>query len=118
MTISRPHARKLGEKAFVLLLDRMDDLEDKMALIQAELKPLPRRDVLPMELAERILDGEPPLRVWRQHRKLSLQKLGALTGISTGYLGDIDSGAKPGSAAALKKCAKALGVEMDDLVRG
>jgi Helix-turn-helix domain len=113
----RRHGRKRSKKAFVALLNRMDDLEDKMALIEAELKPASRKDVLPMDLAERILDGEPPLRIWREHRKLSLKKLSTLTGISTGYLGDIDAGNKPGSAAALKKCARALGVDMEDLVR-
>jgi hypothetical protein len=118
MTVKqRRRGRKLGDKALRQLLDRMDDLEDKMMLMQAEMKPVPRKDILPMALAERILDGEPPLRIWRERRKLSLQKLSNATGIGVGYLGDIDAGKKPGSAAALKKCAKALGVGMEDLVR-
>ena len=117
MTVKRRRGRKLDEKTLAKLLDRVDGLEDQMALIQAELKPVPRADVLPMALAERILDGEPPLRIWREQRKLSLQKLGSLTGIGVGYLGDIDAGKKPGSATALKKCARALGVRMEDLVR-
>jgi hypothetical protein len=117
ITTHRKRGRKPDQKAFAALLDRMDDVEDKLAIMQAGLQSTPRQDVLPMALAERILDGEPPLRIWREHRRLSLAKLSALTGISAGYLGDIDAGKKPGSAAALKKCARALGIGMEDLTR-
>ncbi len=59
-------------------------------------------DYLPFDTAERILDGENPIRVWRQHRGLSASGLAIESGISKSYLSEIESGRKPGSVRVLR----------------
>lgn len=74
------------------------------------------KDFLPFEMAERILDGMAPVRVWRQHRGLTARALAAKAGLSTSYLSEIETGKKPGSVKALHALATALEVDLDDLV--
>jgi hypothetical protein len=72
-----------------------------------------RAGALPAELVRRMLVGESPVRVWREHRRLTLGDLADRAGIAPSYALEIETGRKPGSAAAL---AKVLGVHQDDLV--
>lgn len=76
-----------------------------------------RDEMVPAEVANRLIAGESPLKVWREHRKLTGKALSDLTGISAGYLSEIESGSKPGGLATLRKIADALGVTVDDLVQ-
>ncbi|MHC1547972.1 helix-turn-helix domain-containing protein [Phyllobacterium sp. K27] len=71
---------------------------------------------VPAEFANRILDGENPLRVWRQYRKMSARKLAAEAGISAAYLSEIETGKKDGSLSVMKHIAEILNVSLDDIV--
>ena len=73
-------------------------------------------ELLPAAFANRIIEGESPVRVWREYRGLSLRALAQEAGISPGYLSEIEGGRKSGSIDALKALAGALGLAMDDLV--
>jgi ribosome-binding protein aMBF1 (putative translation factor) len=68
-------------------------------------------------LVERLVAGEHPLRIRREHRGLTLQALAAGSGVGLSYISEIESGKKPGSADALKKLAGAFGLAVDDLLR-
>ena len=74
-------------------------------------------DALPHELMTRLVDGESPLRIWREHRQLTQVELARRAGIDKTYLSQIEDGHKPGSVAVLAKLASALGVEVDDLIQ-
>lgn len=103
------------------LIEAIEDAEDLAHLaVQEERERLlgvekARADALPVELVERLLAGESPVRVWRLHRGLTLSDLADRAGIAPSYLSEIETGRKPGSVAALGKLARALGVELDDL---
>ncbi len=73
-------------------------------------------EFIPAEFVNRMIDGESPIRVWRDVRGLSAKELAASAGISATYLSEIESRKKEGSISALKKIAKALKVDIDDLV--
>ncbi|PLX36726.1 MAG: transcriptional regulator [Hyphomicrobiales bacterium] len=75
-----------------------------------------RDELVPGDIVDRILDGENPVRVWRQHRKLSAKALAADVGISAAYLSEIETGKKEGSVSVLKTIAERLGVDLDDIV--
>jgi transcriptional regulator with XRE-family HTH domain len=45
-----------------------------------------------------------------------MQDLAAKSGVVQSYLSEIETGKKPGSLAAMKAVAEALGVTIDDLV--
>jgi ribosome-binding protein aMBF1 (putative translation factor) len=71
---------------------------------------------LPIELADRLLAGESPVRVWREHRGLSLTALADQAPIGKGYLSQIENGERTGTIGTIKKLAQALRVEPDDLI--
>jgi DNA-binding XRE family transcriptional regulator len=78
-------------------------------------KDAARADDLPVELVERLLAGESPVRIWREHRGMTQRALAQAAGVSTAYLSEIESGAKPGSVAALRKIGRILAVRMEEL---
>jgi transcriptional regulator with XRE-family HTH domain len=63
-----------------------------------------------------MLEGEHPVRLWREQRGLTLSNLAARAGVAVSYLSEIESGRKPGSVGAFRKLAKALDLGVDDLV--
>jgi len=73
-------------------------------------------ELIPGELVDRLLDGEPPVRVWREHRGLTQAQLAARAGVTQGAVAQIESGARQGSVELLRKLAAALNVDLDDLV--
>jgi DNA-binding Xre family transcriptional regulator len=73
-------------------------------------------EAVPSEIVNRILDGENPVRVWRDHRNLSAKTVAKKAGISPAYLSEIETGKKEGAVSTLKKIAEALRVDLDDLV--
>ncbi len=74
---------------------------------------LARRNYLTRSQAERLLDGESPVRIWRQKRGFSQRALAAAAGIAASYLAEIETLKKPGSNAALVKIAAALEVPLE-----
>jgi DNA-binding XRE family transcriptional regulator len=70
---------------------------------------------VPIELVDRLLAGENPVKVWREHRGLSQRDLAARAGLNFAYLSQIETGARRGSIETMKKLAEALGVEFGDL---
>ncbi len=73
-------------------------------------------ELIPHVFARRILDGESPLRVFRDWRGLTQQRLAELSGVNRVQIADIEAGRKSGSIDTVRKLADALGVLVDDLV--
>jgi len=71
---------------------------------------------IPHEVVEAIHKGVHPVRAWRTHRRFTLQQLAEAGRMPVGYLSEIETGKKPGSIAAYKSLARALGTEIDMLV--
>ncbi len=70
----------------------------------------------PAALADRLIAGESPLKVFREYRGLTQGEL-AKTAITTApYLSQIENGRRTGSVGLLQRLADALRVEIDDLV--
>lgn len=74
-------------------------------------------ELIPARIVYAILDGENPIRVWREHRGLTQQQLAEGAGISTPYLSQLESGKRSGSTEVLSGIAKALDLTLDDLVQ-
>ena len=70
---------------------------------------------IPAAVAYAIADGMHPVRAWREHLGLRQEALAAAAGISTPFLSQIEHGRRAGSAATLKKLARALKVPLDAL---
>jgi len=107
---------RLPRAKYVALLERIEDLEASLVLKRAA-ESVEKCQYLPIELVDRMIAGEHPVRIWREHRGLTLAALSAKSGVGLSYIAEIEHGKKPGSASALKNLAEALGVETGDLVR-
>ncbi len=95
------------------MLDDLDDLDDIKAYDRATAKKL---TFVPAETVDRILAGESPVRVWREHRKLTQQQLADRAQLSKPYISQIESKAREPSLDALRRLAGALEVDVDDLI--
>jgi ribosome-binding protein aMBF1 (putative translation factor) len=73
-------------------------------------------ELLPDAMVARLVDGDNPIRVWREHRGLSVTELAAKAGLSQPYLSQIENGTRRASAALIGALASALGVSPDELV--
>jgi len=89
-----------------------EDAEDLAAAEAAR-----RRDgeYFPAEMVDRLLDGDNPVTVWRQHRGMTQQALAAAAGITKGFISHLENGKKEASVKTLKALASALDCDLDDL---
>lgn len=73
-------------------------------------------ELVPADIANRLLDGENPVRVWRNHRGMTLAELSKAAGISQPYLSQIEKGRRDGTVSTMRALADALQVDLDDLI--
>lgn len=73
-------------------------------------------ELVPAEFANRLLDGENPLRVYRDLRGMTQAALALRAGVNRVSVAEIETGRKQGSVATLRLLADALGVSVDDLL--
>jgi DNA-binding XRE family transcriptional regulator len=93
------------------MLQDIRDYDNIKAVIERE-----EQEVIPSEVTYAILDGENPIKVWREYRGLTQQQLAELIGISTPYLSQIEKNRRTGTKEVLVAIAKALKVTLDDIV--
>ena len=99
------------------LLEALEDAADIVALREAEAAvQRGESELLPIEMVERLLGGEHPVRVWRNFRGMTAQELAAAADLAPSYLSEIESGKKPGSFDAMARLARALNIAVDDLL--
>jgi DNA-binding XRE family transcriptional regulator len=82
-------------KAYDAAKARLDDGEDEL---------------IPLEITERSLKGEPALRILREHRKLTQERLAKKAKVSRALVAAIETKRKTGSVSTLKKLGAALDV--------
>jgi len=73
-------------------------------------------ELVPAAILDRLLAGESPVKVWREHRGFSQSGLARASGVNRVVIADIEAGRRGGSVRSLKALAAALGVGLDDLV--
>jgi DNA-binding XRE family transcriptional regulator len=74
-----------------------------------------KEEAFPAEVADRLVDGENPIRVFRQYRGLTQQELAKAANIARPYLAELESGKKVGSVSVLKRIVAALELDLDDI---
>jgi DNA-binding XRE family transcriptional regulator len=87
-------------------------------LVRRTREALARGDevILPKTVADRLVD-ENPIRVIREWRDMTQAELTATAGMTQGYLSDLETGRRRGTAESLAKLARALRVPLDLLVQ-
>lgn len=71
-------------------------------------------ELIPSEVVYAILDGDHPIRVWREFRQMTQQELAERAGISVPYLSQLETGKRKGSLGVLNAIAEALKISIDD----
>ena len=71
---------------------------------------------IPAAYVERMIEGESPVRVYRDLRGLTQAQLSGLSGVNRVQIADIEARRKTGSVETVKKLAEALSVSVDDLI--
>ena len=92
-----------------------EDVTDAAAAYAARKRIDEGEELVPAEIANRLLDGENPVRVWREHRGMSVKDLAAKAGLSPPYLSQIETGRREGTMKSMAAIARALRVDLDDL---
>jgi DNA-binding Xre family transcriptional regulator len=101
-------------REFEALAQRIEDLEDTL-YARTVLKETKPEDYLPAELVARLVAGEHPLRIWREHRNLASAELAKRAGMTASSVSDIECGHKPASDHVLQRLAAALKVRVEDI---
>lgn len=117
-----------GERLAIMPADEYEALVRRAAAPDEDAADLARIDELlaanergesrslSLEGTKRILAGENPVRVWREERGLTQKELADKAGVSGNHISMIELGQRTGKPATLKRLARALGADLDDLV--
>jgi len=73
-------------------------------------------ELIPLEITERRLRGEPALRIWREYRKLTQEQLAKKAKVSRALIAAIETKRKAGSVSTWKRLGAALDVGWEQLV--
>ena len=73
-------------------------------------------ELIPSDILDRLLEGDNPIKVWREFRGLTGSGLAEQAGLSRPYISQIETGQRQASVKALSAIAEALNVEIGDLV--
>ena len=114
----KPEWAVLPYEEYLKLLEQAEMLEDirDYDAAKAELEK-GEDELIPSEVVFAIIDGENPIKVWREYRGLTQQQLAGAARISKPYLSQIETGKRTGTTEILSAIAKALDVSLDEIVR-
>ena len=90
-----------------------DAMQDMQAYDAAMADP---GESVPHAVMVRLVDGESPVKVWRENRGLTQAALAREARVDKTYLSQIESGRKTGSITLFKRLALSLSVDVDDLI--
>lgn len=118
--IVRPNGDRMvivPEADFERLREAAEMAQDVLAYDEAKRRLASGEDeFVPSAMVDRMLSGENLVRVWREHRGLTVSALAEKAGIAQPYLSQIETGKREGTLQTMKKIADALRVTLDDLV--
>lgn len=118
--ITAPNGERMAvlpESEFLELLSAAEDAIDR-EVFDAHRRAMAegREEMIPSDVVHRFLSGENPIRVWREHRGLSVDSLAFAAGIPADQVIRIEAGDEDASPDVLEALARALNLTIDDLV--
>jgi DNA-binding XRE family transcriptional regulator len=107
----------LSRKDWEAMIETLKDADDRRSIVDSRARRAAGEDdAPPVAVVKRLIARENPVRVYREWRGLTAMSLAKAAKVAQPYVSAIETGAKPGSATALKRIAAALKVDMEDLV--
>jgi DNA-binding Xre family transcriptional regulator len=98
----------MSEEDYLDLLDNAEAKDVKNRIENGE-------ETWPHDVVRALISGTEPVRVFRQHRGMTMADLAEKTGLSQPYISEIETGKKQGSLKALHAICAALHISLDDL---
>jgi DNA-binding XRE family transcriptional regulator len=115
----KPAFAVLPYDEYIALRELAEDAEDVAALARfAKRYASGKEETVPVEVVDRLIAGEAPLRVWREFRGMTAAQVAAAVQITPAHVSKIESGKGEPSVALLKRLARVLRVDMELLVGG
>lgn len=72
-------------------------------------------ETFPASVVDALVDGENPVRVFRNWRNMTAKDLAAKAGLSRPYITEIETGKKEGTVRTLSAICNALNIDLDDI---
>lgn len=72
-------------------------------------------ETFPAEIVDALIDGENPVRVFRNWRKMTQEELAGRAGLSRPYIAEIETDKKEGTVRTLSAICRTLEIDLDDL---
>jgi len=105
-TVSSPKA------GYVRLHALEEDFADAQAALAIQAKIAGgEKELIPAVVVDRLLTGEAPLRVWREHRHYTKVGIAKASGVNRVQIVEIEAGRSTGSVHTLSRLVSTLGVE-------
>jgi DNA-binding XRE family transcriptional regulator len=112
----KPEWAVIPYEEYQRLLEEAEMLQDIRAYDEAKSLVAGGEELIPSEVTYAILDGENPVRVWREYRGLTQQQVAEKAGISKPYLSQLETGQRKGTMEVLSAIARVLDLSLEDLV--
>ena len=102
-------------ETYLKLLDDSEMLRDIRDYDEARQAVENGEELVPAEITFQIIDGENPVKVWREYRGMTRRQLADDARVSESVVWRIESGKYEGSAEILGRIAGALNISWDEI---
>ena len=95
-----------------------EDFEDMMDIIAYDETKVKKdeEELFPIELTERLINGENALRIYREYRGFTQAQLAAEINLTQATIAELEKGKQKGSIETWKALSHTLNVDIDELV--
>jgi DNA-binding XRE family transcriptional regulator len=111
----KPEWAVIPYKEYQELIKVYDYFDDESLFAQV-LERNKGAETIPHDLVVKLVNGENPLRVWRQYRGKTMEELAKKIGITQSYLSQLESSKRQASQKILKRLATNLCVDIEELI--
>ncbi len=108
---------EFGQTSDPISLVDPEDSEEAADLAAYEEARAREEEAFPLDLAERLVAGAHPIKVFREYRGMTQAELARQVGLSPMYISQIETGRRGGSTKALRRIAAALDIDLAALVQ-
>ncbi|WP_310531036.1 helix-turn-helix transcriptional regulator [Novosphingobium sp.] len=106
----------LSREEFSRLNEAAECYAEIVAAVEAQRRKDDGEEYIPADVVSRLVAGDNPLLVWRNYRRLTLDALGNLVGRKGSFISKLEKGKCEGGIRLWQDLAKALEVDLDDLL--
>jgi hypothetical protein len=107
----------IPEAEYRILVEAAEDAADREAVRRFEAAlATGEEELIPAEFVNRLIEGESPVRVWREFRGLSAEEVAERVGIELPALAALEGSEPLEASDTLERIAGVLRVDLEDLV--